>query len=98
MSINSNMQLYVNLPPDEGMIRGEMEYRKEMGNKAPRRKPGDGYSILGALAGAIIGAILGSRTGNPFGPVIGLIVGGIAGIWIGSQVGNYITKYIKRSK
>ncbi|MFC2010024.1 hypothetical protein ACFLVU_01240 [Chloroflexota bacterium] len=61
--VNSPMFAYI--PPDENTIRGHMEYMKEKGNKAPRRRPGDKFTIFGALVGTILGIILGSRTSSP---------------------------------
>ncbi|MFC1953484.1 glycine zipper domain-containing protein [Chloroflexota bacterium] len=94
MSISSGILMYLNIPPDEGMLQGEMDYRKDQGKRA--HKPGDKYSIFSAIVGSVIGLFLGGKTGNPFGFVIGLIIGGLVGTLAGPLVGNYIDKYKKR--
>lgn len=82
-------------PPDEEEIRGQIDYMKETGNQAPRRRPGDRYPIAGALVGIIIGIIIAFTTGLPWVVIAGPIGGGIAGALLGSLVGTLITKYLR---
>jgi len=83
------------LPPDENAMRGQIAYIKEQGNKAPRRRPGDRFTLFGALVGIIVGILLSWRTGNLFIIVACAVVGGIIGTLIGTLIGSAI---IKRQK
>jgi outer membrane lipoprotein SlyB len=76
----------------EIMMRGQIEYRREQGNKAPRRSPGDRWPIGGAICGFIIGAVSGVRTGMSLWVIVGAIAGGIAGTFLGSLIGAAIRK------
>ncbi|MFC1952916.1 hypothetical protein ACFLWR_02150 [Chloroflexota bacterium] len=99
MNIYSDLQTFVYLPPDEGMLRGEMEYRKE--NKAPDPKPGDKYATTGAFIGAVIGLILGLiyfSIWNPIGLLACVVGGGFAGILVGTLTRKCIMKYKNRTK
>jgi hypothetical protein len=79
-------------------MRGQIEYRREQGNLAPRRRPGDKFPIGGAFIGVIVGAILGVRTSIPLWFIVGVIGGGIAGTVIGSLTSTAIMKYQKFTK
>ena len=74
-------------------MRGQVEYLKERGNQAPRRRPGDRFPIAGALVGAIAGIVIGVKTGMPWVFIVGLIGGGIIGTLLGSAIGALVTKY-----
>lgn len=99
MSVCTNLRLFLGTPPDESMIRGEMEYRKQ--NRAPNPKPGDKFSITGALLFSIVGLILGFKffgMWNPVGLLACLTGGALVGIILGSQVGKLLMKYKNRTK
>jgi len=98
MNINSNLQMFQHFPQDENQLRGQVEYMTERGKQAPRRKPGDRYTIFGVIAGIIISIILYFLTHNPFWLVVGVIGGAIVGSFIGSLVGKYVVKYRRQMK
>ncbi len=98
MSSIHNPLAFWNQQQNEIRIQGEVEYRREQGNKAPRRTPGDRYPIGGAFVGIIIGVILGARTGVPVWFIVGVVGGGIAGTLLGALLGTGIAKYRKSGK
>jgi len=71
-------------------FRGEDEW----GPKRPKRKMGDVWTIIGALAGMIAGGILGYLV-NPVIAVLGVVGGGILGVLAGSVVTSLTRKRIK---
>ena len=78
-------------PPDENRLRDHAERMQQ--NKAPPRRPGDGYTVAGALIGMIAGIMIAGFFGMPWVYIVGAIGGGIAGTLLGSLVGTLITKY-----
>ena len=52
------------IPPDENAIRGQIERIIEQGEKAPRRRPGDRFTLLGAIIGIILGIVAGIASRN----------------------------------
>jgi len=85
------MKYYI--PPDENQLRGQALYMKEQHDKAPRRRPGDRFTLFGALVGVIVGVWLGVRTLMPLWIVLGLIIGGAAGAVIGSLIGRMVVRH-----
>ena len=81
------------IPPDENQLRGQIEYMKDEGNKAPPRRPGDKYTIAGALVGIIVGIIIAGISRRPWVFIVAPIGGGIAGAVLGSLAGNLIKKF-----
>ncbi len=88
-----SISLFWYIPPDETMIRGQIEYLKETGNQAPRRQRGDKFPIAGVLAGIIAGFIIALTTGILWIFIAGPIAGGIIGAFLGSVIGALVTKY-----
>ena len=83
-------------PPDENRLRDHAERMQQ--NKAPPRRPGDGYTVAGALVGIVVGiTIAGIIRGVLWMYIVGAIGGGIAGTLLGSLIGTLITKY-RRSR
>jgi uncharacterized membrane protein len=68
----------------------------EWGPKRPKRKMGDIWTIVGALAGMIAGGLLGYLV-NPVIAVLGIVGGGIVGALIGSMVTSLTRKRKKES-
>jgi len=83
--------------PDMRMRDYEMQLKNRAGNhpdRPPRRRPGDGYTIIGFVLGMIVGGFIGNLTGNIW-LFIGLIIGG--GI-AGTSLGSYVHTRIKKQK
>ncbi len=81
--------------PDPGMRDYEMQLRHRIKNhpdRPPRRKPGDGYVLIGAAAGLIIGGIAGSYTGNIWFFIFLIIGGGIGGAYLVPYLRSLVKK------
>ena len=89
--VGERLLRFMYFPPDENRLRDNAERMQQ--NKAPPRRPGDGYAIAGALVGFIVGIIIASLIGIPWVFIAGAIGGGIVGTLLGSLVGTLITKY-----
>ena len=66
-------------------------------DRPPRRCPGDGYTILGAIAGLIAGFILGGNSNSLLMFIVFFIGGGIVGTILGSFVRPLINR-LKQSR
>ena len=90
--VGERLLRFMYFPPDENRLRDNAERMQQ--NKAPPRRPGDGYAIAGALVGFIVGIIIAGTIGSmPWMFIVGAIGGGIVGTLLGSLVGTLITKY-----
>ena len=85
------------IPPDENALRGQIERIIEQGEKAPRRRPGDRFTLFGAILGIIIGIVAGIFSRNFILILLYAVGGGILGAVIGSFIGRYVVKR-RRSK
>ena len=85
------------IPPDENAIRGQIERIIEQGEKAPRRRPGDRFTLFGAIVGIILGIVGGIASRNFILILVCAVGGGIMGAIIGSLIGRYVIKR-QRSK
>ena len=98
----SILMAWNSMPPD---FRGkelemELKYRNRNRNdpdRPPRRRPGDGYTILGAIAGLIAGFILGGNSNSLLMFIVFFIGGGIVGTILGSFVRPLINR-LKQSR
>ena len=90
--VGERLLRFMYFPPDENRLRDNAERMQQ--NKAPPRRPGDGYTIAGALVGIIAGIVVAVIIGGlPWVFIVCAIGGGIAGTLLGSLVGTLITKY-----
>jgi len=79
--------------------RGAMEqnallkYRREdnWGPKPPKRRAGDMFIVVGAIAGMVLGGVLGLLL-NVVMALVGLVVGGVAGALVGSLIESFVKK------
>ncbi len=94
-----NSPMLFQVPPDFGQLKDyEMSLSRRVKNhpdRPPKRKPGDGYTIIGAAAGLIIGGIVGNYIGNIFLFVGLIIVGGIVGTYLAPYVRSLVRKLKK---
>ena len=97
-SIGSSVWPYWGLPPDEEMIRGQVEYAEEKTKELRGRRPESKLPLFGAIAGIIIGIIIGGRTGNVFWLVGYVVAGGIIGTFLGSGIGALIAKWRRTNR
>ena len=86
------MNFFPHTPQDDTMARGQVEYLKGEGNKAPTPKRGDRYILAGTVAGIFVGGLTGLLSGNPLFFIVGIIGGGIVGMWIGSLVKGFTNR------
>jgi hypothetical protein len=61
------------------------------GPQAPKRGPGDKYTIIGTTIGMVVAAAAGFLI-NLFLGFLGIVVGGVAGALIGFQIGKWINR------
>ncbi len=93
---HGNSLMLFQVPPGFGMLRDyEMSLKHRINNhpdRPPRRKPGDGYALIGAAAGLIIGGIAGSYTGNIWFFIFLIIGGGIGGAYLVPYLRSLVKK------
>ena len=86
------MTFFPHTPPDDTTARGQVEYLKDEGHKAPVPKRGDRFILFGAVLGINIGRFTGLVSGNVFFLIVGLVAGSTVGMIIGSLVKRMVTK------
>ncbi len=59
--------------------------------QAPKRGPGDKYTIIGTTIGMVVAAAAGFLI-NLFLGFLGIVVGGVVGALIGFQIGKWINR------
>lgn len=95
LSTGSSPMLF-HIPPGFGMLKDyEMSLKRRIKNhpdRPPRRKPGDGYTIVGALAGLVIGGIVGLYTDNIWFFIVLIIGGGIGGAYLAPYLRSLVKK------